>query len=142
MGISEWSLIFFFLLLLHLLHLTHVHIHLTFHLHLHLLFFSVLACFVYDVLDVLVSISVLLAHILHLLSLHHLLFLHHLLLLNGGSVFFLWHLILLLIAFWSILNKMSVLTGLHFIVVLSVRHSVLWWRNVSTFIVIIEFDAL
>ena len=128
--------------LLFLIHLSHIHVHLTFHLHLHLLFFGVLACFVYDILHVLVSIRSLLTHILHLLRLHHLLFFQHLLLLHSCLVFFLWHLILLLISLWGILNKMSVVRCIHFMVLLGVWLSIFGWWDVLTFVSVVEFDSL
>jgi len=129
--------------LLLLIHLSHIHVHLTFHLHLHLLFFSVLASFVYDVLHILVSISSILIHILHIvLCLQHVLFFLHLLLHHSSLVFFLWHLILLLVTLWGILNKVSVLTCVHLNVVFSFWLSILWWWDVLTFVSVVKFDSL
>ena len=130
----KWSLFFF--------HLTHVHItHV--HLHLLLLFLGVFASFINYILDILISIGViLLLHILHLLCLKHLLLFQQLLLLNGMSIFFLRHIVLLLISLWSILDQMGVVTCLHFNVTFGVWHPIFWRRNVSTFVMVIKFDSL
>lgn len=79
------------------------------------LFFFLLLCFlsstniVHYFLDVLIRVSTLVAHVMHLLLLlllssHHLLLLHHLLLMISCCILFLGHLVLLLIALRRILD--------------------------------------
>ena len=81
-------------------------------------------------------------HVLHLLGSRQLLLLKHLLMLNGGSILLSGHLVLLLIALWSILNEMSVLTCLDDPVLGGVGHSVSGWWDVLALVSVVKLLAL
>lgn len=93
-------------------------------------------------LHVLVWILLLFLHVVHLLRSDHLLLLKHLLLLVGSSILCICHLVLLLIAFRSVLNYMCILAHVHRHVASSVWHAISWWWNVKSLIPVVKRRTL
>ena len=93
-------------------------------------------------LYVLVCVYLFLIHVHHLLGGNHLLLLFQLLLLNGTSVLFFCHLVLLLVIFRCILYEMCVFTNIHWNVARSIRHSISGWWDILSFVAIVKWYAL
>ena len=114
-------------------------------IHFFLLFFfhvafTHLTSFLYQILNIVLSILLFLSwskvFIIHLL----LLCVFHFL--DSICVFFSWHIVLLIVIFWCILNNVSIWADTDYVVVLLISNSISWWWNVFTLLFVVELDTL